>query len=257
MDRKIFKIPFRRENIPDWHCPTCRKGILKLKPDSFQESELASSKASHQHEAWDPDWITYVYTCLLQCNNLKCEEIVINSGRGFVDWDVDYDADGNAEMNYYSVYKPLYFDPHLNFFEIPDKCPDKIREVINESFKLFFINPSASANSVRIAVEELLTEIGVKRFALRNGKRRFMNLHERISLLPNKYSGFKDLILAIKWLGNAGSHGGGEVTMDDVMDAYELTHHILTEIYVEKLKVLKALAKKVNKKKGPAKKAII
>jgi len=61
------------------------------------------------------------------------------------------------------------------------------------------------------------------------------------------------MILAIKWLGNAGSHGHAEVTMDDVMDAYELTEHILEEIYEPKLKKLKAIAKKVNKKKGPVK----
>ena len=37
------------------------------------------------------------------------------------------------------------------------------------------------------------------------------------------------------------------------MDAYELTEHILQEIYEPKLKKLKDIAKKVNKKKGPAK----
>ena len=41
--------------------------------------------------------------------------------------------------------------------------------------------------------------------------------------------------------------------MDDVMDAYELTEHILEEIYETKSKKLKAIAKKVNKKKGPSK----
>jgi len=58
------------------------------------------------------------------------------------------------------------------------------------------------------------------------------------------------MLIAIKWLENAGIHGHGEVTMDDVMDAYELTEHILEEIYEPKIKKLKAIAKKVNKKKG-------
>ncbi len=39
--------------------------------------------------------------------------------------------------------------------------------------------------------------------------------------------------------------------MDDVMDAYELTEHVLQEIYEPRIKKLKAIAKKVNKKKGP------
>ena len=66
----------------------------------------------------------------------------------------------------------------------------------------------------------------------------------------------KDLILAIKWLGNAGTHdGGAKVTLDDVMDAYELTDHILQEVYSPKLAKLHKLAKKVNKQKGPVKDA--
>ncbi|MGB3133805.1 MAG: DUF4145 domain-containing protein, partial [Candidatus Macondimonas sp.] len=85
-------------------------------------------------------------------------------------------------------------------------------------------------------------------------KRRFISLHQRIALLPPKYAHLKDLILAIKWLGNAGSHdGGSEVTLDDVMDSYELTEHILQEVYAPKLEKLQKIAKNVNKKKGPAK----
>ncbi len=60
-----------------------------------------------------------------------------------------------------------------------------------------------------------------------------------------------DMLLAIKWLGNAGSHGHGKITIDDVMDSYELTEHILAEIFEPKIKKLKAIAKKINRKKGP------
>jgi hypothetical protein len=38
------------------------------------------------------------------------------------------------------------------------------------------------------------------------------------------------MIYAIKWLGNAGSHDGDAVSMDDVMDSYELLEHILEEL---------------------------
>ena len=94
----------------------------------------------------------------------------------------------------------------------------------------------------------------IRRFNLVSGKRRFVSLHERISLLPAKFAHLKDLIVAIKWLGNAGSHDDGtDVTLDDVMDSYELTEHILQEVYAPKLTKLHKLAKKVNKKKGPVK----
>jgi hypothetical protein len=140
----------------------------------------------------------------------------------------------------------------FKYFHIPDNCPVLVKELINESFSLFFSSPNAAANCIRAAIEKLLTELNIKRFNIVKGERRFISLHQRIGLLPNKYSKFKDLILAIKWLGNAGSHGHTQLSMDDVMDSYELTKHILNEIYEPKAKKLKAMAKKVNNKKGPA-----
>lgn len=98
-----------------------------------------------------------------------------------------------------------------------------------------------------------MTELGVKRFVVKNGKRQFLNLHSRIGLLPAKHSDLRDLLFAIKWLGNAGSHADSVVTLDDVMDAYELVDHVLQELYAQRAKKAKALAKLVNKKKGPKK----
>lgn len=253
MDRKLLKLPFSLENPPDWSCPTCGKGILQIKEESFTKEELRRSREDHFHEAWEPEWIEYIYTCILVCSNDKCKEVVANSGTGSVDYDLIADEYSEPNQVHVEFFLPRYFEPHLKLIHIPDNCPESVSSPLNESFKLFFTSPSAASNNVRIAIEELLTELKVKRFTKSNGKRRFISLHQRIELLPEKYAQFKDIILAIKWLGNAGSHGHGEVTMDDVLDAYELTEHILGEVYESKVKKLKAIAKKVNKKKGPAK----
>lgn len=256
MDRKLLKLPFSEDNSPDWVCPTCNKGILRIKEGTFHKEELKRSREARSHEAWEPDWIEYVYTSLLVCSHNKCKEVVVNSGTGWtgsIDWDIVEDEHGEPDQVYADLFLPKHFEPHLRLIRIPDDCPKTVTTPLNESFKLFFSSPSAAANNVRAAIEELLTELKIKRFSSSNGKRRFINLHRRIGLLPAKYAQFKDMILAIKWLGNAGSHGHAEVTMDDVMDAYELTEHILEEIYEPKSKKLKAIAKKVNKKKGPAK----
>lgn len=34
----------------------------------------------HSHEAWEPEWIQYVYSCLLVCSNDQCKEVVASSG---------------------------------------------------------------------------------------------------------------------------------------------------------------------------------
>ena len=79
-------------------------------------------------------------------------------------------------------------------------------------------------------------------------------MHERITLLPIPYAPLKELILAIKWLGNAGSHANGKITIDHVMDSYDMFEHVLGQIYVPKTKKLQALARKVNKQKCPVNK---
>jgi Domain of unknown function (DUF4145) len=255
MDRKALKLPFTLKRQPDWMCPTCEKGVLRIKQNTFCKEEVRTSR-DHSHEAWEPDWLEYVFSCLLVCNNDQCKEVVSCSGVGSVDGGIYEDDQGEFSQEYEDTFRPRFFEPHLVLIDIPEKCPKSVAEPLKESFRLFFAVPSAASNNVRIAIEELLTELKVKRFNRVGGKLRYVSLHQRIDLLPSKYMHLKDLILAIKWLGNAGSHGNnssGSISMDDVMDSYELTEHILTEIYAPKTKKLISLAKKVNKKKGPVK----
>jgi len=252
VDRKILKRPFTLERPPDWICPECSIGVLRIDSQTFHHQERAESR-DHSHDAWEPDWIRYSFCCMARCTNDKCTETVSLSGSGSVDWSVYENERGHLEEIYADHFSPKYFEPPLKIIALPEECPDSVSEQVVESFRLVFASPSAAANSIRVAVEQLLTELKIKRFNVVNGKRRYISLHQRIDLLPSKYSELKDIILAIKWLGNTGSHSRGAITFDDVMDAYEFLEHILVEIYAQKSKKLKARAKTVNKKKGPAK----
>lgn len=253
MDRKIYKFAFTADKPNSWVCPTCEIGLLTIRKEEFQSEELRDSKRAHAHDAWDPDWIEYTYSCLLHCNNSKCCEVVASTGKGSVDWDVEDDADGVPQQVYLDFYKPLFFHPHLKIIPIPSEAPEEVRDALYESFKLFFCSPTAALNHVRRAIEELLTALKVKRFSTSNGKRRPLPLHNRIDMLPSKYTPVKELLTACKWLGNAGSHSGSHVTLDDVMDAYELVELILAELFDLRRKNAQALAKQVNKAKGPKK----
>lgn len=252
MDRRLYKLPFVKDKGADWVCPNCKKGVLRIVKDSFRSFEVRNSREAHDHEAWDPDWVNYTYSCMLQCNNDQCKENVASAGTGGVDLDVIFGKDGEPEQSWEDFFRPKFFEPPLSIIDIPHECPASVSEPLQESFRLFFCSHPAASNNVRIALEALLTELGVKRFVVNNSKRKFLNLHTRIGLLTAKHGDLKDLLFAIKWLGNAGSHADSEVTLDDVMDAYELIDHVLQELYAQKAKKVKALAKRVNKKKGPA-----
>jgi hypothetical protein len=254
MDRKIFEISFSENNTPDWQCPTCGNGLLRIIKGTFFKNETSISIKAHSDDAWEPNWIEYTYSCLLQCTNNRCKGNVSNIGIGMVNWDMVQDEHDYPNEVYRDLFKPLFFNPPLKIIRIPNKAPEIVSEALNSSFALFFCSPSAASNHVRTSVEELLTDLKVKRFELSRGKRRSISLNRRIELLPAKYLGFKDLLLAIKWLGNAGSHSWKEVKFDDVMDAYEIMEHLLAEIYDSRTMKVKALAKKVNTSKGPKKK---
>lgn len=251
MDIKLYKLPFSKERFPSWVCPTCGKYALKIKKDTFTSVETSGSSQARGHDEWDPQWIEYVYSCLLVCSSEACKEVVANSGEGFVDVDFEYDENGQLDQKWADFFRPKFFHPHLKLFSLPQGVPKDVVEEINQSFELFFCNPPSASNHIRIALENLLTYMKVKRFETRNGKKIFLNLHKRIDLIPVKYQNLKDFCLAIKWLGNAGSHSDRKITLDDVMDAYEIMDEVLKGLFEKKQEHIKKLVKTINKKKGP------
>lgn len=254
LDRKLLKVPFTIDTPKNWPCPTCQGGTLSLNRDCFHKDEICNSR-DHSHDAWEPEWITYTFSCMFVCTNSHCKETVSCTGVGTVEEDYTTDENDNFVPEYRDIFTPRHFEPHLRLIEIPEGCPESVSTLLNESFKLFFCSPSAASNNIRMALEELLTDLKVRRFELVHKRRQFLNLHKRIELFPPQHAQLKDLIYAIKWLGNAGSHANGKITLDDVMDSYEMFEHVLEQIYMPKTtKKLRVLARRVNKNRGPVKK---
>ena len=253
IDRRSLKLPFQKSGSPQWICPTCYKGVLRIQTESFKVEETRDSKRARQDPNWDPDWIRYVFSCVLVCSNVNCREVVSSSGEGFLDVDFDYDEHGQPYQNWEEFFQPKYFFPPLKLFQYPADTAENVAEELEASFALFFCSPSSAANHVRIALEHLLTALKVKRFKTALGRRLYLSLHQRIELLPKKHENLKDLLFAVKWLGNAGSHSTQSITMDDVMDAYEIMDEVLHELYPNKRRNARKIAKEIIKKKGPRK----
>ncbi|WP_144157946.1 DUF4145 domain-containing protein [Paraburkholderia sp. BCC1885] len=253
MERTPYLLPFTRDRIPTWLCPVCQSGHLRLLKDTLVERESQASQKDHDHVDWEPDWIRGVFSCVFECNNERCKEYVSCAGDSRVETteflDDEYGWSQQQEENFY----PGYFVPALVLMDIPKVCPETVRKHLRESFALAYADAGAALNCARAAVEAVLTNLNITRFRNQNGKRRIISLHQRIEGLPNKYDEQKQLLLAVKWLGNAGSHSGPEPTVNDLRNAYDLLESVLAEIYDKKTEKLKAVAKKVNKKKGTSK----
>ena len=256
VDRELWLHPFPENLFPNWQCPKCAIGILRPlgKTFSFEESGDITAEKIRHGGYFDYDVYTFRYSVLLKCNNPNCQERVSSCGHGYVrdnEFDFSENEDGSPLISYTEVFVPEYFYPALNLFTVSEKCPETVAEKIKRSFKLFFADPSAAANYVRKAVEEILTNRGVPRFTINNkGKRVRISLHNRIVAFEATKPDIAKRLFALKWLGNEGSHVD-TITKNDVLDAYEILEWAIDDLYVGYKKLIEKKVSKINKSKKP------
>ncbi len=251
INRGLYKGWFTQENMLKWQCPTCNSSSLHVIQDKFIQQHNSATEINYNEDWFDaPEMIVYTFTALLSCTNPTCKEVVACSGTGSVETEHYHRYDGEYDRRYIDYFKPYFFYPSLQIFLIPEDTPKDVKEAIQSSFSIVFSNKLAAANQIRVALECLLTHLGVKRFTNSRGKRHRLKLHDRILHLSPKFQHIKDLCLAIKWLGNSGSHCGDEMTFDNVFDGYDMLSFLLDEVYANRKAHAEKLAKKINAKKG-------
>ncbi|MCK4630547.1 MAG: DUF4145 domain-containing protein [Bacteroidales bacterium] len=240
---------------PAWVCPICNTGTLKGDKKTIQiEQSQDTLKARRSHNYQADGEAAFRFAGFMVCGNGHCKEKIAIAGNGKL-----YAAanDVPVSIHYkgerYSVFYPRYFEPPLNIFPIYDSCPIKIQEQIKVSFTHYFNDLSASANSIRTALELIMDDQRVnKTKTSKKGERIKLTLHARISYFGQKYPDLKPFLIATKWIGNAGSHVG-DVSKEDLLDGYDLLQHCIEELYDKpvRLKELSTKAKSINKMKKP------
>lgn len=247
INRKHWKPPFAK--FPSWLCPSCQGGTLVLNKDTFSFVETGPSQKEHAHEAWDPDWIDERFIGLLVCQNEECGQIVAIGGRTHHEEDFDWDG---QEQNWAREFEPAFMTPAPPVFPVPEKCPKAVRHELKKAFSLYWFDTGSCANRLRAAAETLLTDRNIPRTMLnRKGKRERLSLHARIENFKQADPRSADYLLAIKWLGNVGSHVNvDELGRDDLLNGFELFEHLVELVYVQREKHLKKIAKSINSRKG-------
>jgi hypothetical protein len=240
MDLKLWqKDHFTLWSMPDWPCPTCKKGILDLEKEKFYKEESASSIKLHKDPDWDSEWITYTFSGVLRCSNKKCHDFVAFGGTGRHLPGDQYDAEKKKWVDTsMDIYSPKYFVPVTHVFDINKKCPSDIADEIVAAFALLWNDVNACANKIRSVIELILTEQGVEK-KIGNGK--FIGLHKRLNSFKLLQPEIADFFTAIKFIGNDGSHSGEEITRGDVLNAFELLEYTVEKIYdnnAERLRLL-------------------
>jgi hypothetical protein len=240
---------FTKTNVPAWMCPECGNKTLNIQNGTFKSMQTKATRDLNDHEDWEIGWDNYVYSCIFECSRPDCGEVVASSGYGFVE--EDYDPEAHEKIRQV-VYRAEHFTPTLSVFGIPTSCPESVRLPLQLSFSLHLTNPGAAANSIRIAIEELLTQIDVPlthtiKNGINAGKTKNSTLGERLLQLKidGKHPDFVDKLTAIKGFGNAGSHKVSDVELTDVDDAFEIVEWILNKLFDDREEKVKALTDKM------------
>lgn len=242
---------FNIDHLPQWFCPTCKIGILEIGEKSADIEQTAESVGWKWHPEYCHEFVEYTINAVLKCNNKKCCETVMSVGIGRVDEYQEYLEGGEHHHEYVTLFRPSYFQPSLNIFNASENVPENIAKMLSKSFALFFCDSDSCGNRIRACIEFLLDELKIPRVHRnKQDKEIRSNLHYRIEHLPKEYEKIKGLLLAIKWLGNVGSHGNEGLTKKETIDAYEILKLVLDIIYKPSDEHIFDLANKINEAKG-------
>jgi hypothetical protein len=245
----------RFSSFPAWNCPHCENGFLKELPKGRSVTEPIYSKSQRSEDWWEPDHTIARFAAEMRCTNSTCGECVFVTGHSTIDY---YGQDEEGE-HWEEIFEPRAAYPAIPVFRLMEEWPDAVITELRRSFAHIWNDPGAAANRLRTAVECLLDGLRVKKTTLttKGGvtRRSKLKLHDRIVAFRAMKPDAADLLLAVKWLGNAGSHADlAGLTRDHVLDGMEIMEHVLHLLFDKTGQAVTQLAKSINKKKGPVSK---
>jgi hypothetical protein len=250
VQRDLWVGKFTDDGQPAWPCPRCGLGSLRLKEGTLATMQKAESRQM------DEVYGSYVansegkFTCLMVCGSRPCGEPVAVAGDFYLTEPTG--PKGPIE----AVYTPAFFSPAPALIRVPRDYPDQIRREVMAAFRLSWCDLGSCLNRIRTAIELLLNDMKVRRYGKKTDGGRFrLPLDARINVLRSKrpdLAGLCDRLLAVKHLGNAGSHPG-EVHREDVFDGFDILEHVLLERYENPHGQLARVVKEINRRKGPRK----
>lgn len=217
-------------------CPTCELGQLVLEQpilagETAMSLALACDPAMFEPEAYK-EWR---FATVLRCNHPGCAETAVFTGLkklhtgGGPDTCACPSCQHERGYHYYEQLYPKTVDPSPRIIEVPDSVPAEIGVLIARATREVWGDPGASANTLRMALELIAADYGIKN-AFPDG--RFKPLDARLrELIPLLSSDDTAYLIALKWLGNSGSHADAVVSQEDILVGFDLLELVLAQLY--------------------------
>ncbi|MEU4061808.1 DUF4145 domain-containing protein [Streptomyces wedmorensis] len=235
---------------PSIPCPTCGRGGLSPIADSFVQEEAEQSKRWQVEYSgdWEPDWLYGGFHCVLRCGKGGCDLVRVVGKMGIVH---DVDERGHWYGAWLTLFTPSFFHPSLPLVQAHEGAPRPVLDRIDAASVVLWADPSSAANRLRSAVEALMDDQGIPRKGSSNKGLYDIKLHHRIENFKTAkpdYCDAAEAILAVKWIGNVGSHEDA-LKISDVLDGAEILDFALEEIYGAR-EAVKKLAAEITARKG-------
>lgn len=237
---------FPEKQFPSILCGTCHDAVLIL--EKVSTIEHTSSLEDRANEDWDPEWISGLHISKMKCGNPKCKSIATTTGEYKMVFDIEFDEMGHPNQTYSKELKISYITPTSPLILKHVDCPAVVTQLIEEASAIALVSPGAAANRIRTAIDELLNTQKVIKIRTTKKGREKLTTHARIGVFQAKNAEVSEILLAVKWIGNSGTHGD-PITLSEVLDGSELFAHALDKLLNKKPLKLAKKAKKINKRK--------
>ncbi|OJX33374.1 MAG: hypothetical protein BGO86_04560 [Chryseobacterium sp. 36-9] len=245
MNRKLWeRKSFESDFFGNYICPRCFTGTL-IKRDKI--SKITATGIDSEKHGY-PYGIEHLFSGILECNNQECKDVVSLNGILRTDISHGYEQpDGQWVEVKFNDYEPKFFLPNLRMFDIRNKnIPKEIRNQVDSAFSQYFLDETICANKIRTAIELILDHLKAPKRKLNKSKKlvRLRTLHDRIENYKKTKPQVCKLLLALKIIGNEGSHTS-IVKNEDILDAFEILEQILDDLFIKNRKRIISLADKI------------
>ncbi len=237
------------EQWPELQCPRCRRSVLE---PNIQSSESISSIEARLGDAvWD-GWTEGHFFGTLSCARTPCGNKYVVAGNWSSRSPDLPEQDDFLDDPHLAGSSVRHILPPLPVMPFPDKTPDDVRILVQSASSVLLSDTSAAANRMRSAVESLLDARKVRRLPPgRRGAKYRLSTDRRIKEFSVENNEVADLLMAIKWIGNAGSHESRPLSLSVVLDGIELFAHAIHLLYDDTPQALQRRAARINRRRGP------
>lgn len=240
-NRDLWLESFDRNNIPALPCPSCRVGRLALDDETYSWRRLGTSDQFHSKFGYTPEEDYGRFVCQLVCSNGYCREVISVAG----DTEELLTAVSDDGNRYDTILYPKIMLPGPPLMDIPEGTPVLAVEAIKQAFNAFWGDRGSAANRLRISVERIMDAHGIPK---QDGGKD-LKLFRRIELFGEQNADSKDMLDALRHVGNLGSHDG-DVSREALLDAFEIYQEWLRNFYGKYPNRMRALTERLIATKG-------